>query len=140
MTALFLAHADPSAPAAPAEGSRRAAMEFLLRLGGQWGREEARHGREPYRTFEWRRACTLASTPVWILVLGWQDFDEDAAAEALSAPEDTPWLFMVEVWDTDVSVPDYDTKGTMVQQFQTRDFDLVAHVVQTILDHETVGA
>lgn len=110
-------------------------MEFLLRMGGHWGHEEARHGREPYRTFEWRQACVLAGTPVWLLVLGWQDFDEDAPAGDLESPDETPWLFMVEIWDTDVSVLNYDERGTCVQQFQTRDFDLVAHMVDTVLAH-----
>lgn len=133
--ALFLSHADPSSTT-PEEGARRAATEFLIRMSGEWGHEEARHGRKPYRTFEWRRACVMAGKPVWILVLGWQDFDEDAPAAAEQpAPEDTPWFFVVDLWDTDVSVPDYDTRGTMLQQFQTRDLALVGHIVSTILDH-----
>lgn len=138
-TATFVAYAEPAPDSTSAAGSTHTPTEFLLRLGGTWGHEEARHGRKPYRTFEWCRACLLADTPAWVLVLGWQDFDEEAAVELLTTPEETPWLFMVEVWDTDPSVADYDARGSRLHQFQTRELSLVARIVDTIIAHETVG-
>lgn len=136
MTATFIKHAEATTAPDPVVASRRAAMEFLLRMGGEWGHEDAHPLREPYRTFQWTRACLLAGTPVWVLVLGWQDFDEDPSpGEEQPGPDAAPWLFMIELWDTDPSVPDYDVAGKMLHQFQTREFDLVAHTVQAILDH-----
>lgn len=130
--ALFLSHAEPTSDTTPEVGSRRAAMEFLLRMGGDWS-QTVQPGRHPYRTFEWHRAITMVGTPLWILVLGWQEFDDAVPVEDQPEPS---WKFMVEAWDNDVSVPDHDIDGTQVmEQIQTRDFDLVAHAVQTILDH-----
>lgn len=143
--ALFLAHVEPTSDTTPEVGSRRAAMEsgvesgmeFMLRMGGTWA-QTVQPGRHPYRTFEWHRAVVMAGTPLWILALGWQVFDDAVPVEEQPDP---PWKFMVELWDNDVSDPDHDATGKQVmEQIQTRDFDLVAHMVQTILDHADADA
>lgn len=132
MTAVFLAHAEPTSDTPPEVASRRAATEFMLRLGGTWS-ETVQPGRHTYRTFEWHRGVMMAGTPLWILALGWQEFDDTRPVAEQPNPT---WKFTFEVWDNDVSVPDHDINGTRVmEQIQTRDFDLLAHTVQTFLDH-----
>lgn len=132
MTALFLAHAEAASEIDPEVASRRAATEFMLRLGGTWSETE-QPGRHTYRTFEWHRGVVMAETPLWILVLGWEEFDDARPVEEQPNPT---WKWTFEVWDNDVSVPDHDVTGKKVmEQIQTRDFDLLAHTVHTFLDY-----